>query len=369
MTTEMLLYRVALSIVPGIGGVLARNLVAYVGSVEGVFREPVSKLMKIPGIGDINAHRIRDKNVLQRAEEEVRFIEKNGIKVLFYLEENYPRRFRNCPDAPVICYMKGVINLDSDKAISIVGTRNATDYGRQVCEELIRDLAAKGHHFLVVSGLAYGIDIQAHKSSLRNHVPTVGVLGHGLDRLYPAAHSRTAKVMVEEGALLTDFPSKTKIDPPNFIRRNRLIAGLSDATIVVESGEKGGALITADIAASYDRDVCAFPGRAGDFYSKGCNDLIKRNIAALIENASDLEYALGWEDPAKKSQPFQQRLFIDLTPEEQNLVDLLKRNEKIHIDSLCQAADMPMGKISALLLGLEFKGMVDALPGNQYRLK
>jgi DNA processing protein len=369
MISDNLLYRVALSVIPGIGGVLARNLVAYVGSVEGVFSEPASRLTKIPGIGDINAHRIRDKSVMQRAEEEIRFIEKNGVIVLFYLDDDYPKRFRNCPDAPVTCYLKGGVDLDSEKVISIVGTRNATDYGRQMCEELIRDLSEKGHRFLVVSGLAYGIDIQAHKSSLKYKVPTIGVLGHGLDKLYPAAHARTARAMLENGALITDFPSKTKIDPPNFIRRNRLIAGLSDVTVVIESGEKGGALITADIAASYDRDVCAFPGRSSDFYSKGCNYLIKRNIAALIDNASDLEYVLGWEDPAKIRQPVQQQLFVDLTGEEQNLVDMLKRDEKTHIDTLCRATDMPMGKISALLLGLEFKGIVDALPGNLYRLK
>jgi DNA processing protein len=369
MTEDSLLYRVALSIIPGIGSVLARNLVAYVGSVEGIFREPISKLMKIPGIGEINAHRVRENNVLSRAAEELQFIEKNGLKVFFYLDEDYPRRFRNCPDAPILFFMNGNVNLDIEKAISIVGTRSATEYGRQVCEELIRDLAGKGYRFIVVSGLAYGIDIQAHKSALKHNIPTVGVLGHGLDKLYPAAHSRTAKAMLEHGGLLTDFPSNTKIDPPNFIRRNRLIAGLSDATIVIESGEKGGALITADIAASYDRDVCAFPGRAGDVYSKGCNSLIKRNIAALIENAEDLEYVLGWEDPSQKKVPVQQQLFVDLTDEEQKLVDLLKMNEKTQIDSLCQQAGMPMNRISSLLLGLEFRGVVDALPGNLYRLK
>lgn len=369
MTEDSLLYQVALSIVPGIGSVLARTLVAYVGSVEGIFREPLSKLTRIPGIGEISAHRIRESEVLSKAAEELEFIEKNQVKVFFYLDDNYPKRFRNCPDSPVVFYMKGNANLDTEKVISIVGTRNATEYGRQMCEELIKDLADKGHQLLVVSGLAYGIDIQAHKSSLKYHIPTVGVLGHGLDKLYPSVHSRTAKAMLDNGGLITDFPSKTKIDPANFIRRNRLIAGLSDATIVIESGEKGGALITADIAASYDRDVCAFPGRSCDFYSRGCNGLIKKNIAALIENATDLEYVLGWEDPAKKNQPFQQRLFVDLTEEEQKLVEILKTDEKVPIDSICQLTDMPMGRISALLLGLEFKGVLDALPGNLYRLK
>lgn len=369
MTSDTLLYQVALSIVTGIGGILARNLVAYVGSVEGIFREPVSRLMKIPGIGEINARKLREKNVLLRAEEELLFMERNGIRALFYLDENYPRRFRNCADAPILFFMKGTVNLDCAKAISIVGTRNATDYGRQLCEELIRDLADRGHQVLIVSGLAYGVDIQAHKSALKHGLPTVGVLGHGLDKLYPAAHARIARAMVENGALLTDFPSLTRIDPPNFIRRNRLIAGLSDATIVVESGVKGGALITADIAASYDRDICAFPGRAGDVYSKGCNDLIKRNIAALIENAADLEYVLGWEDPSKAKAPGQQVLFLELTPEEQQLADQMKKGEKIHIDQLSSTLEMPISRISSLLLEMEFKGLVETLPGNLYRLR
>ncbi len=369
MTSDTLLYQLALSMVTGIGGILARNLIAYVGSVEGVFREPLSRLKKIPGIGEINARKLKERDVLLRAEEELLFMEHNGIRSFFYLDENYPRRFRNCADAPIIFYVKGAANLNPGKAVSIVGTRNATDYGRQMCEELIRDLAGRGHQFLVVSGLAYGVDIQAHKSALKYRVPTVGVLGHGLDKLYPAAHARTARAMLDNGALLTDFPSKTRIDPPNFIRRNRLIAGLSDATIVVESGVKGGALITADIASSYDRDICAFPGRAGDNYSRGCNDLIKRNIAALIENAADLEYVLGWEDPSKAKAPVQQLLFQELTGEEQLLTDRFKRGEKIHIDVLSSGLEMPAGKISSLLLGLEFKGVVETLPGSLYRLK
>jgi DNA processing protein len=369
MKDDSLLYRVALSMVPGIGGVLARNLVAYVGSVEGIFREPVHKLVKIPGIGEVNAHRIRESGILSRAAEELQYIEKNGISAIFYLDDNFPRRFRNCPDAPVLFYYKGTANLDAARVISIVGTRNATDYGRQMCDELLKELSARGYDLLVVSGLAYGIDIQAHKSSLKYNLPTVGVLGHGLDKLYPSEHVRTAKAMLEKGGLMSDFPSKTKIDPPNFIRRNRLIAGLSDAVVVVESGEKGGALITADIGASYDRDVCAFPGRAGDIYSRGCNQLIKKNIAALIENAADLEYVLGWEDPRNKGVPVQQQLFVELTGDQQNVVDQLKKEEKIDIDNLASELEMPVRKLSSLLLELEFKGVVTALPGNQYKIK
>ncbi len=369
MTQDALLYKVALSMVPGIGGVLARNLVTYVGSVDAIFREPLHHLMKIPGIGEVNARRIRESDVLSQAEEELQYAGKNGIRIFFYLDDDYPRRFRECADAPVLFYFKGGANLDAAKAISIVGTRSATPYGREMCDDLLRVLASRGYELVVVSGLAFGIDIQAHKSSLKYDLPTIGVLGHGLDKLYPAEHARTARAMLEKGGLLTDFPSKTKIDPPNFIRRNRLIAGLSDVTIVIESGEKGGALITTDIAASYDRDVCAFPGRAGDVYSKGCNSLIKKNIAALIENAEDLEYVLGWEAPAKNMQPVQKQLFIELTGEEQSVVDLLKPGDKVDLDALALTLGLPVRKVSALLLELEFKGVVVALPGNQYRLK
>jgi DNA processing protein len=366
---DPLLYKVALSMVPGIGGVLARNLVAYTGSVENIFRESSVKLTKIPGIGEVNARRIKDKGVLPAAAEELEFAAKYGIEVFFYLDENYPVRFRHCADAPIVFFKKGKINLDAPKSISIVGTRNASDYGRQICDELLRCLAVKGHQALIVSGLAYGIDIQAHKSALKYNLPTVAALGHGLDKLYPSAHVKTAKAMLENGGIITDFPSRTKIDPSNFIRRNRLIAGLSDATIVIESGEKGGALITADIASSYDRDVFAFPGRATDPYSKGCNYLIKNNLAALIENAADLEYQLGWEVATGKKQPVQQQLFVELTDEEKIIVELLKKEEKTFIDVICKELGMPVGKVSAVLINLEFKGILEALPGKMYRLK
>lgn len=361
-------FKLALSMIPGVGGVLARNLVAYVGSVEGIFNEPVAKLVKIPGIGEVNARRIREKEVLLRAEKELQFIEKHQVTVYFYLDENYPRRLRSCPDAPVLFFSSGNVRLDAEKVISVVGTRNATEYGRQLCDELIRDLSARGHDLLVISGLAYGIDIQAHKSALKYQVPTAAVLGHGLDRLYPAAHAKVAQNMLETGGLVTDFPSQTKIDPSNFLRRNRIIAGLADAVVVAESGEKGGALVTADIAASYDRDVFVFPGRVGDLYSKGCNRLIKNNLAALIESAADLEYFMRWE-MTTPGQPVQQQLFVELSTEEQQIGKVLRNNGKMFIDLICQETGLPMGKVSALLLELEFRGVVDALPGKMYRLR
>lgn len=369
MSEDALLYKVALSMVPGIGGVLARTLITYVGSVEGIFRESEHALMKIPGIGEVHARSIRESNTLGRAAEELVFADKNEVRVSFYLDEGYPRRFLQCADAPILFYFRGNGNLDAGKIISIVGTRRATGYGRQMCEELIRDLAGRGYDLLVVSGLAYGIDIQAHSSSLKYGVPTVGVLAHGLDMLYPAEHARTAEKMRETGGLLTDFPSKTRLDPPNFIRRNRLIAGLSDATVVVESGEKGGALITADIADSYHHDVCAFPGRANDSHSKGCNMLIKKNLAVMIENAEDLEYALMWDPPLKKQEPLQPLLFAELTSEEERVTGHLSREEKTSVDTLAGTLEMPISKITALLLDLECKGVVISLPGNRYRLR
>ncbi len=366
---ETLLFKVALSLVPGIGSVLARNLISYVGSIEGIFREKSAHLMKIPGIGEVNARKICEARVMEQANHELEFIGKNQIRPFFYLDDDYPKRFSQCNDAPILFYFKGNASLNSEKVISIVGTRNATGYGRQMCDELLQKLSEKGHMPLVVSGLAYGIDIQAHKSALKYGLPTVGVVGHGLDRLYPSAHQKIANDMLGNGGLLTDFPSQTKIEAANFIRRNRLIAGLSDATIVIESGEKGGALITADIASSYNRDVLAFPGRSSDPYSKGCNRLIKRNIAAMIESVSDLEYQLGWDASQGSARPVQQLLFPELTSDEKKISDLLQEHGKTNIDSLVNYSGMPVQQLSSILINLEFKGLINVFPGKMYKLK
>ena len=361
-------YKIALSMIPGIGGILARNLVAYTGSVEGIFSESVKTLTKIPGIGEVNAKRIKNESIFKRAEKEVNFIEKNKITALFYTDNKFPRRLKSCVDAPIMLYARGRVCLDEQKVISIVGTRNATDYGKQVCKDLIHQFAERSYNILVVSGLAYGIDVQAHKSALKNGIATVGVVGHGLDKMYPSLHAEIARKMQENGGLVSDFPSGTKIDPPNFIRRNRIIAGLADATIVVESGEKGGALITADIASSYNRDVFAFPGRAGDTYSKGCNQLIRNNGANLIERIEDLEYFMGWEKKSKEKE-VQSSLFVDLTPDEEKAVTLLQEQGELFIDQISAALSLPVSKVSAMLLNLEFKNVILALPGKMYRLR
>ena len=363
-----LLNKIALSLIPGVGGILARNLVAYTGSVEGVFSETLKSLTKIPGIGEINAKRIKDAEIFKKAEKELEFIQKNEIKALFYTDSVFPRRLKSCVDAPIILYTRGNLSLDEQRVISIVGTRNATDYGKQVCDDLIKQFAERNYKILVVSGLAYGIDIQAHKSALKYGVATAGVVGHGLDRLYPSLHKETARKMQENGGLVSDFPSETKIDPPNFIRRNRIIAGLADATIVVESAEKGGALVTADIASSYNRDVFAFPGRAGDNWSKGCNQLIRNNGADLIEGIDDLEFFMGWEKQSKEKVK-QPELFIELTDSEEKIVSLLREQGVLFIDQISSSVELPVSRVSALLLNLEFKNMILALPGKMYRLK
>ena len=367
-TPENLEYKIAISLIPGIGAVTARNLIAYVGSVEGVFQEKEKNLLKIPGIGEVNAQRVVRQNVLERAKREVDFIQKNRIKTFFYLDENYPTRLKNCSDAPIILYFRGNANLNGQRIISVVGTRNATNYGKELCDELIRNFSERSYPVLVVSGLAYGIDIHAHKACLKYNIPTVGVFAHGLDNIYPALHTPIANKMLEKGGVLTDFISESKIDRQNFLRRNRIIAGLADATIVVESAEKGGALVTADIANSYNRDVFAFPGRTNDPFSKGCNKLIKLNEAVLIENVADIEKAMNWDVKISSNRVFQTSLFVELTPEEQKLVDLLKGGDRF-VDEITIETQMPMSRVSALLLGLEFNGLIISLPGKMYRLK
>ena len=365
---ENLKYKIALSMLPGIGGVLARNLVAYIGSVEEIFSASVQALQKIPGIGEFNARKIKNSNVLDKAEQELEFIQKNNIQTCFYTDPDFPRRLKNCIDAPVILYLKGDVNLDEQRVISIVGTRNATDYGKSVVDDLIKSFAERGSEILVVSGLAYGIDIHAHRSALKYNVPTVGVVAHGLDKLYPALHKETAAKMQKQGGIISDFHSQTKIDPQNFIKRNRIIAGLADATIVVESAEKGGALITADIASSYNRDVFAYPGRAGDTYSKGCNQLIRNSGANLIEGIDDLEFFMGWELTGTK-EAVQSSLFVDLLPEEQKVVDLLREKGELFIDQISAELKLPVSRVSIHMINLEFKNVLIALPGKMYKLR
>jgi len=363
---ESLKYRIALTLIPNIGDILAKRLVAYCGGVEAVFKEKKAALEKIPGIGTVYAKAVLGQDVFSRAEEEIRFIEKNSITPVFYLDPAYPKRLTHCEDSPVLLYLKGDVDLNAEKIISIVGTREASDYGRALCEKLVADLAP--FNPVIVSGLAYGIDVYAHKAAMDNGLQTIGVFAHGLDKVYPGVHKAVAERMVKQGGLLSDFTSNTNPDRENFPRRNRIVAGIADATIVVESKKDGGSLITADIANSYNRDVFAFPGRVGDVASEGCNAIIKQNKAALIQSAEDVIYIMGWEQAKKKNAQVQRQLFVDLKPEEEVLVNVLKEKDTVNVDEICHLAKMPMSKVSSLLLTLEFSGIVRSLPGKMYRL-
>ena len=367
MSSEDLKYKIAISLIPGIGNVLAKKLISYTGSIEAVFREKKRNLTKIPGIGEYLAERIERQDVLSIAESEIVFIEKNQIQTYFYLDENYPIRLRQCEDAPVIFYLKGDVNLDTTKILSIVGTRNATHYGRETCEDIIHDLAVNHPELIIVSGLAYGIDISAHRSSLKNKLKTIAVLAHGLNYLYPSSHLNTSKEIISFGGLVTDFLSTDKPEPANFIKRNRIIAGLADGTLVIESGNEGGALITTDIANSYNREVMAIPGRLDDKLSSGCNALIKSNKAALVESSRDIEFILGWDAP-KSDRGVQVELFPLLSPEEELLFDIIRNCGRISVDELSIKSGFTSQRTSALLLNLEFANHIKSLPGKIYTI-
>ncbi len=360
--SEDLKYKIALSLLPGVGVMTAKKLLTYFGNAEAVFKEKKSALNKISGkIQKIEAGKTQ---AIQKAEQELNFIDKNKITALFFHDEAYPARLKHCQDAPVILYCKGNIDFSLKRVISIVGTRKATEYGKDFCNQLIKEISA--YNVLIVSGMAYGIDITAHKSAVYYNIPTVAALGHGLDRMYPSVHKSIAESMLKNGGLVSEFLSGTTPERENFPKRNRIIAGLSDATIVIEAGKKGGALITAGIANSYNRDVFAVPGRAGDTYSEGCNYLIKKNMAALIESSEDLIYNLGWEDTGKKN--IQKQLFVTLSSEEEIIVNILKERGVMAIDNLCIASKISTSKAAALLLNLEFSGIVKSLPGKMFQL-
>lgn len=359
-----LLYQIGISLIPGIGDVNGKKLISYCGGAEAVFKSSRKALSAIPGMGEKLINNILNQKVLLRAEKEIEFINKNHIQALYYQEKDFPQRLLNCYDHPLLLYYKGTADLNSQRIVAFVGTRRATDYGRSVCRELMEGLAEKD--VLMVSGLAYGIDSCAHRHALELNIPTVGVLGHGLDTLYPYQHKKLAKDMLENGGLLTDFISGTKPDRENFPKRNRIVAGMSDAVVVIESDIKGGALITAELANSYNRDVFAVPGKLKETYSRGCNFLIKTNKAALVQSAKDMAYIMGWDD-RKAKQQLQTELFVQLSDEEKTLISILNENKILSIDKLVIHSGIAPSKVAAGLLNLEFNGLIQALPGKQYK--
>jgi DNA processing protein len=365
--TDERLCVIALTALKGVGDVLARHLLLFFGSAVNVFNARKSALLKAPGIGPATAEQlwVSKAEALQRAEKELEFVEKKKIRLYSYLDEDYPRRLKECQDAPVVFYWKGEADLNAPKILSIVGTRKYTDYGRKLTEELLKDLAALFPEILIVSGLAYGIDVCAHRNALRNHLPTVAVLAHGLDRIYPSAHRNVASELLKRGGVLSDFMSGDDPVRENFLRRNRIIAGLADATVVVESAERGGSLVTADIAFSYGRDVFAFPGRTTDERSVGCNRLIQMNKAALINNAADLVKALCWDVDLAPTK--QQMLKFPDKPDSP-VIKLLKEKGEFHINQLAIEMDLPVHKLTSMLFELELEGHIRALPGGIYTL-
>lgn len=369
-SSDKLLYQIALTLIPGIGDITARNILQIVEDEEVIFRSSRKSLLTIKGISTKLVDEILNPDVLKRAEAELQFVTKNNINTYFIKDEDYPHRLKDCVDAPILFYFKGHKTLEYERIISIVGTRNATNYGIDFCKNFLEELANKNPDTLIISGLAYGIDIHAHRHALKNNLPTIGVLAHGLDRIYPASHRQTAIEMIGNGGLLTDFPSNTQPDRFNFVKRNRIVAGLADAVIVVESDSKGGSLITAEIANSYCRDVFAVSGKITDKYSQGCNNLIASHKADLFQSVDYFLQQMGWDknNSTNKNIPKQTKLFVDLIEEQQTVVNALALYTNMHVDQLASESGIPSYKLSSTLLDLEMQGIIKNLPGNSYSL-
>jgi DNA processing protein len=361
-------HQLALTFISGIGCALSKQLISYCGSAEKVFQASKGKLLRIPNIGEILADQIlqESKSALQKAEIEINKCEKDGVKVLSYLEKDYPSRLKELEDAPTILFYKGEADLNQPKIISIVGTRQATDYGRNVTEDIINEI--KVYNPLIISGLAYGIDITAHRSALKNGLQTVGVLGHGIDIIYPASHKSTAQQMIQQGGLLTEYPLQTPIDARYFPQRNRIVAGLSDVVIVVEAGEKGGALITVEIANQYNREVFAVAGNIYNKYSLGCNNLIKNHQAHILTSVKDIAVLMNWQEGQVNTKDIKKKLIIDLDTEEKIIYDLLTKNKELHLDELGWQSQLGVSKVATILLQMEFKNIIKALPGKKFAL-
>jgi DNA processing protein len=368
MLQNELLYQVALTCLDKVGDIHAKSLIAYCGGAKAIFETSKAGLMHIPGIGEIIADSIlENKTALKEAEKELRFIEDNNIRPLFFTDPDFPRRLKFCNDGPVLLYYKGNANLNAEKIVAVVGTRTPSGYGLETTEKFISELRGSG--ILVVSGLAYGIDVLAHRCALNHDLDTIGVVGHGLDRIYPQGHENIASRMTKQGGLLTDFKSGTNPDAQNFPKRNRIVAGMCDALVVIESKREGGSLITATIANSYNKDVFAFPGRTNDVFSEGCNGFIKSNRAVLMESAADLFYVMNWNEvPEVKKKDKQIPLPINLSADEEKILKTFSQKKNLHMDEISYASSFPISKVAALLLQLEFSNIIKSLPGKMYTM-
>ncbi|WP_347373752.1 DNA-processing protein DprA [Aequorivita sp. Q41] len=365
LSKNELRYTLALQRVPNLGDISAKKLLRKFGSAEAIFKEKKSNLAKINGIG---VFRLKEFNLTQQLEEadaEIKFINANAIECSYFKDKTYPERLKQCLDGPILFFQRGNIDLVNKKIISIVGTRKITSYGNAFCQNLIEELAPLNP--VIISGLAYGVDICAHKAAIENNLQNVACLAHGFNQMYPKDHKRYAQKIEENGGFISEFWSSDSFDRNNFLKRNRIIAGLSEATIVIESAEKGGSLVTADIANSYDREVFAVPGRATDNQSRGCNNLIKQQKAQMLTSAADLIYMLGWK-LKESSKPQQTQLFVALDEEEEVIYLFLKDKEKELLDAIALACNIPAYKTASILMNMELKGVVRPLPGKLFQL-
>lgn len=356
---EELLYLIALKKTEMVGDITAKKLINHFGSAKEIFTQPKKILQKIPGIGNKIIEKLQKSQWLQEAETELNFCSKNNIQVVSYIDKDYPYLLKKCPDSPIVFFQKGNINLKNKRILAIVGTRNATTYGTDFIKQFLYELAQLD--VVIISGYAYGIDISAHKEAIKNGIQTVACLAHGLNIIYPKAHTEYCAAMIANGGFITDFGFLSPFDRKNFLSRNRIIAGLAEATIVIETSHRGGSLVTAGIANSYSRQVFALPGKYNDINSAGCNQLIHDSQAQLLISAQQLITDLNWESP--KPQPIQQELFVSLTTEEENILKYLKNNGKQSMDNLSLGCQTPIYELSNLLFQLELKGAIRPLPG------
>ena len=364
MTQSELYHTLALMQVEGVGDVIAKKLIQHCGNAIEVFASKKSQLQKIDGIGSVVIKNLQDKLVFEKAEAELQFIAQENISTTYFQDENYPERLKHCYDSPVLLFQAGNIDLQNRRIISIVGTRQITTYGMEFTKKLIEEISPLNP--IIVSGFAYGVDIYAHQMAIECGLQTIGVLAHGLNQIYPKTHKKYMAKMEQNGGFLTEFWSTSNPDNENFIKRNRIVAGISEATIVIESAERGGSLVTANLANDYNRDVFAVPGRTTDKYSQGCNNLIKTQRANLLTSAADLVYILNWELQRESQKVVQKQLFVTLTDEEQIIYDYLQKTGKEMMDIIALECDFPIYRISSILLNMELKGVVRPLPGKMF---